>query len=92
MRKPKPLDPIRFNCAVRTLALLGAKTKVIAQLRADGKKVCHYSSAEITQLAEAYFAAHCSELIPKAVDDAWRMPMFARYRQPQTQPSAQPGG
>jgi len=86
MRKPKPLDPIRFHCAVRTLALHRAKTAVIAQIRADGLKLGQFSNREIDEKREAYFAAHMEELINQAIEDVWRMPSFARYRQQQTQP------
>jgi ABC-type iron transport system FetAB ATPase subunit len=85
----KPLDPQRFQAAVMCVALQRSKTKVIEQIRAEGRKVSHYSCREIRELAEAYFAAHMEELIPKAVEDCWTFPMFARYRQQQTQ--RQPG-
>jgi hypothetical protein len=81
MRKPKPLDPIRFNCAVRTLALLRAKTKVIAQLRANGEKVSQFSCREINELREQHFAKHMEELITQALVDVWQLPSFARYRE-----------
>ena len=80
-RGMKPLDPIRFNCAVRCLALYSAKSKVIEQIRAEGKKLAHFSCREIHEKRDAYFAAHMEELLTKATADAWRLPMFARYRQ-----------
>jgi hypothetical protein len=46
--------------------------------------------AEINDKRQAYFAAHMEELINQALVDVWRLPQFARYRQRQTQPSAQP--
>lgn len=86
----KPLDPQRFQLAVRTLALHRAKTRVVEQLRADGQKLSQFSSRELCDKREAYFAAHMEELITQALVDVWRLPQFARYRQHQTQP--QPGG
>jgi len=80
MRKP-PLDPIRFNCAVRCLALHQANAKVKEQIRAKGDKLHEFSCKEITARAEAYFGAHMEELINQALEDVWRMPSFARYRQ-----------
>jgi len=85
MRKPKPLDPQRFELAVKCLALHRAKTAVIAQIRADGLKLGHFSCREINEKRQAYFEAHMEELITKALVDVWRLPEFARYRQ-QTQP------
>ena len=85
MRKPKPLDPIRFNCAVKTLALGRAKTAVVAQILANGEKVSQFSCRELNDKRDAYFAAHMEELITQALVDVWRLPQFARYRQ-QSQP------
>jgi hypothetical protein len=89
---PKPLDPQRFECAVKALALCRAKTAVLAQILANGEKVSQFSCREINDKREAYFAAHMEELITKALADVWRLPQFARYRQQQTQPQPQPGG
>lgn len=83
----RPLDPQRFQCAVRCLAMLRSKTAVKEAIRAEGRKVSHYSCAEITRLAEAYFAAHMEELINQALVDVWRLPMFAKYRNQQSQSS-----
>jgi len=80
MRKPKPLDPIRFNCAVKALALYSAKQRVKEQIRARGEKVAHYSCREITALGEEYFASHMEELLAQALVDVWKLPSFARYR------------
>jgi hypothetical protein len=80
---PKPLDPQRFELAVMSLALCRAKAAVIAQIRADGLKLGNYSRAEINDKRQAYFAANMEELINKALVDVWRMPSFAKYRQPQ---------
>ena len=85
----KPLDPQRFELAVKCLALHRAKTKVIEQIRADGEKGCHYSSLEINNKREQYFADHMEELIAQALNDVWKLPMFARYRQMQTQSVSQ---
>jgi len=84
MRKPKPLDPQRFQLAVTCLALHQAKTKVKEQIRAKGDKLHEFSCKEITAMGEAYFAAHMEELINKAIADVWRMPQFARYRPAQS--------
>jgi hypothetical protein len=89
---PKPLDPQRFERAVKGLALSRARAAVVAQIQSDGLKVGQFSCAEINEKREAYFAAHMEELITKAIADVWRMPTFARYRPQQTPPSAQPGG
>jgi len=92
MRKPKPLDPQRFQLAVTCLALHRAKTKVIEQIRADGDKISRYSAREIAEKRDAYFTAHSHELVTQAIEDAWRLPMFARYRQTQTKTQTQPQG
>ena len=76
----KPLDPVRFELAVTALALYRAKTAVIAQIRADGLKLGQFSSREINEKREAYFAAHMEELTTKALVDVWRFPEFARHR------------
>ena len=88
MRKPRPLDPQRLQCAVMTLALGRAKYRVLDQLRADGKKPSHYSCVEINAHREQYFASHMQELIAQALIDVWKLPSFARYQptQPQSQP------
>jgi hypothetical protein len=90
MRKPKPLDPARFELIVTQLALAQAKSKVKAQILAKGEKVSQFSCAELNDKRQAYFEAHMEELITQALVDVWRLPQFARYRQTQTQP--QPGG
>jgi hypothetical protein len=76
----RPLDPQRFQLAVRCLALLTAETRVVEQMRADGLKVSHFSCVELQKKREAYFDLHREELINKALVDIWRLPMFARYR------------
>ena len=86
MRKPKPLDPQRFERAVKGLALYRARTAVVAQIRADGLKLGQFSCREINEKREAYFAAHMEELINQALVDVWKFPEFARHRQTQTQP------
>jgi hypothetical protein len=65
---------------------------VIDQIRADGLKLSQYSCAELNNKRDQYFAANMEALITQALVDVWRLPQFARYRQQQTQPSAQPGG
>jgi hypothetical protein len=65
---------------------------MIDQIRADGLKLGQFSCREINEKREAYFAQHMEELISKALVDVWRLPQFGALRQPQTQPSAQPGG
>jgi hypothetical protein len=87
MRK---LDPQRFECAVKALALCRAKSAVLAQILANGEKVSQFSCREINDKRQAYFEANMEALISQALVDVWRMPQFARYRQQQTQP--QPGG
>ena len=87
-RGMKPLDPVRFQCAVRFLALYSARSAVLAQMRAEGLKVSHYSSREINEKRDAYFASRMEELIAKALVDVWRLPMFAKYRPTQPQPKA----
>jgi|SRR6516225_9974617 len=82
----RPLDPQRFERAVTGLALYRARAAVIAQIRADNLKLGQFSSREINEKREAYFAAHMEELITQALVDVWRLPSFARYRQQQPQP------
>jgi hypothetical protein len=82
MRQTEPLDPQRFQLAVTSLALYQAKTKVIEQISANGEKLSAYSSRDISVMKEAYFAQHTKELITQALEDVWRLPSFARYRQP----------
>jgi hypothetical protein len=89
---PKQLDPQRFQCAVKALALCRAKTAVVAQILANGEKVSQFSCREINEKRQADFEANMDELISKALVDVWRLPQFARYRQQQTQPQPQPGG
>ena len=86
----RPLDPGRFERAVMSLALCKAKWAVKAQILADGLKLGNYSSREINEKRQAYFAANMEELIAKALVDVWRLPSFARYRQPTAQPEATP--
>ena len=63
-----------------------SKTAVIARIRADGLKVSQFSCRELNEKSEAYFKEHWEELIPRAIEDVWTFPMFARYRQTQTLP------
>jgi hypothetical protein len=86
----KQLDPQRFQCAVKALALCRAKSAVLAQILANGEKVSQFSCVELNAKRDAYFASHMEELIAQALVDVWRLPMFARYRKQQTQP--QPRG
>jgi hypothetical protein len=58
----RPLDPQRFERAVTGLALYRARAAVIAQIRADNLKLGQFSSREINEKREAYFAAHMEEL------------------------------
>ena len=83
----RPLDPQRLQCAVMTLALGRAKTKVKEQILADGEKIAHYSCTELNAKRDQYFAANMEALITQAIVDVWKLPMFARYR-----PGSQPGG
>ena len=85
MPKPKPLDPQRFQCAVRCLAMYSAKQRVKEQIRARGEKVSQFSCREITALGEEYFEEHCEALISQALRDVWKLPSFARYRNQTTQ-------
>jgi hypothetical protein len=82
---PKPLDPIRFHCAVMTLAPCQAKAAVLAQIRADGLKLGQFSIREINEKRDQYFEANMEALINLALIDVWKLPMFARYRQMQPQ-------
>jgi hypothetical protein len=82
----KPLDPQRFERAVKGLALYRAKSAVLAQIRADGLKVGAFSCAEINEKREAYFSANMEALLTQALVDVWRLPSFARYQQTQPQP------
>ena len=72
----------RHRVAVRVRAMQIAKTAVKDQLRAQGLKIWHFSTKEITQLAEDYFANHREELITKATEDINTWPGFARWRLP----------
>ena len=84
---PKPLDPQRFECAVKALALCRAKTAVLAQILANGEKVSQFSCREINDKRQAYFERNMEALITQALVDVWRLPSFARYRQTQSQSS-----
>ena len=55
------------------------------KIRADGQKIGQFSCAEINEKRQAYFEANMEELITQALVDVWRLPMFARYRQTQSQ-------
>ena len=76
----KPLDPARFERAVICLALCCAKYRVLDQIRSENLKLSQFSAREIDDKRQAYFAANMEELITKAIEDAWRMPMFARHK------------
>ena len=83
---PKQIDEQRFRCAVMTLALSKAKWAVRAQILADGLKLGQFTCAELNNKRDQYFAANMEALINQALVDVWRLPMFAKYRQPQSQP------
>jgi hypothetical protein len=72
---------------LKSLALYRAKAAVIAQIRADNLKLGQFSSREINEKREAYFAQHMEELITKALADVWRFPEFARHRNSKSSPS-----
>ena len=59
---------IRFRGCVATLVRLSAKNKVKELLRAQGKKVHHYSARELAEMAEEYLAVaeHREEPVAKA--------------------------
>ena len=76
----KPLDAARFERAVISLALCSAKYRVLDQIRSENLKLSQFSAREIDDKRQAYFAANMEELITKAIEDAWRMPMFARHK------------
>jgi hypothetical protein len=86
---PKPFDEQRFHSAVITRALQISKGAVIAHIRAEGRKLSQYSCGEINEMRELYFKRNMEELVTRAIQDCWRFPMFARYRQTQTQPGSQ---
>ena len=54
-----------------------AKKAVVAQLRAQGLKVHHYSARDIALLTEDYMAQHRARLIEEAAQDVARWPEFA---------------
>ena len=81
--KPKRVrnpDPHRAHRAVMTLAMLRAKSAVLADIRAKGKRPSDFSAREITKLAEDYFAQHMEPLIAEAVQVIATSPHFARWR------------
>jgi len=53
---------------------------VLDQIRSENLKLSQFSAREIDDKRQAYFAANMEELITKAIEDAWRMPMFARHK------------
>jgi len=73
-------DPHRARRAVMTLAMLRAKSAVLADIRAKGLRPGEFSAREITQLAEAYFAQHMDRLITDAAEVIATWPGFARWR------------
>jgi hypothetical protein len=75
----KPLDPQRFERAVKTLALYRAKSAVLSEILAKGQKIGQFSCAEINEMRQAYFAHHMEELITKATADVATFPEFARF-------------
>jgi hypothetical protein len=62
----------RLKSAVFTRALYRAKDAVKRQLQAQGHKVAHYSSRDITILAQAYLDQHREELLPEAMQTVER--------------------
>jgi len=73
-------DPKRTRAAVMTFALNRAKKSVLAELRAKGHRPGEFSAREITELAEAYFAANMKRLITEAAEVIATWPGFARWR------------
>jgi hypothetical protein len=76
----------RHRKAIMVVAKMRAKKVVVAQLRAQGLKVHHYSARDIALLTEDYMAQHLEPLINKAAEDVATWPEFAA--QTQTQPNS----
>lgn len=73
-------DPHRAHRAVMTLAMLRARSAVLKEIRAQGKRPSDLSARQITELAEGYFAQHMEPLITEAVEVIATSPGFARWR------------
>ena len=63
----KRLDPVHLELFITSLAKRKAKAEVEAQILAEGKKISHFSLPELYEKREAYFQAHCEELIAWAI-------------------------
>ena len=63
----RKLDPVFLELYVTSLAKRKAKAEVEAKIRAEGKKVCHFSLPELYAKREEYFQQHCEECIAWAV-------------------------
>jgi hypothetical protein len=77
VRKP---DPHRTHRAIMTLAMFRARSAVLKDIRAQGKRPSDFSARQITELAEGYFAQHMEPLITEAVEVIATSPGFARWR------------
>ena len=67
---PDTFRPISAT-ALHVLARLAAKREVVAQLRAEGRRVSLIPPAEINVKVRAYLEAHREELREQALATAW---------------------
>src|SRR5262249_54127681 len=73
-------DPHRARRAVMTLAMLRAKSAVLADIRAKGLRAGEFSARQLTELAEAYFVQHMDRLVTGAAEAVATSTHFARWR------------
>src|SRR5262249_55201919 len=73
-------DPHRAHRAVMTLAMLRAKSAVLADIRAKGLRPGEFSARQITELAEAYFVQHMDRLVTEGAGVIATSPHFSRWR------------
>ena len=79
-RRVRNADPNRPYRVVMTIAMSKAKRAVEKDIRAQGLRLSDFSSRQIRELAEGYFADHMDELITEAVEVYATWPGFARWR------------
>ena len=70
----------RHRHAVNVHAVYSAKKSVLAQLRAQGLRVAHFSARDISVLANAEFERNRTQLLAEAEVAIAAWPGFARWR------------
>ena len=69
-----------YHCAIRCLAMHGARKAIKEKVRAMGVKLSALSASDITMMAELYYRIHAAQLSAEAQRfvDAW--PEFVKWR------------